>query len=69
MAQSFDYDSDDEIETDKNFPGDKLQNAVERMIERAGSVLDTEQKAKLRNLVYDSSMSGDWLSLEMDQLK
>jgi hypothetical protein len=40
------------------------------MIERAGSVLDTEQKAELRNLVFE--FLDIWrvaLSLEMDQQK
>jgi len=41
LGQSSDHDSDDWIETDKNHQGDKLQDSLEGMIERAGSVLDT----------------------------
>jgi len=33
LAQSSDHDSDDLIEIDKNHPEDKLQHAVEGMIE------------------------------------
>jgi hypothetical protein len=33
LAQSSDHDSDDLIEIDKNHPGDKLQHALEGMIE------------------------------------
>jgi hypothetical protein len=47
------YDSDDWIETDENSPGDKFQDIVMRIIERPGRVIDTEQKAKLRNQVCE----------------
>ena len=30
-----------------------MRDAQERTIERAGKVLDTEQKAKIRNLIYE----------------
>jgi len=53
LAQSSAHDSDDLVETHENSLGDKLQDALEGMIERAGRVLDTEPKAKLRNPVYE----------------
>jgi hypothetical protein len=53
LAQSSDHDSDDWIEIDENHPGDKLQDALQVMIESARRVRDNEQKAKLRNLVYE----------------
>jgi len=53
LAQSSDHDSDNWIKTDKNPPGHMLEDALEGMIERAGRVLDTEQKANLRNRVYE----------------
>jgi hypothetical protein len=52
-AFTTDHDTDDWIETDENPPGEKLQDALEGMVERAASVLGTEQKAKLRNLVFE----------------
>jgi len=52
-AQSSDHDSDDKTQTDKNPPEDKLQDALEGMIERAGIKLYTEQKPKVRNVVYE----------------
>jgi hypothetical protein len=53
LAQSSDHESDDWIERDKNAPREKLEDALEAMIEEAGRLLDTEQKVKLRNLVYE----------------
>ena len=53
LAQSSDHDSYDWIETGKNPLGDKLQDALRGMIERAESVLDSDQEAKLRNLVFE----------------
>ena len=52
-AFTTDHDTDDWIETDENPPGEKLQDALEGMVERAASVLGTEQKAKLRNLLFE----------------
>jgi hypothetical protein len=68
LAQSSDHDSDDWIKTDKNPPGDQLQDALEGMIERAGGVVDTEQKANPEIWSVSSSMSGEWFSIELDHL-
>ena len=46
LAQSSDHDSDDWIETDRNPPGDKLQDGLEVMIERARRVLDAGRAQK-----------------------
>ena len=63
LTQSYDYDSDDWIETDEIARGDMLQDALEGMIERAGRVLDTEQKPNSEIWSMISSMSRELLSL------
>ena len=68
LAQSSDHDSDNWIKTDKNPPGHMLEDALEGMIERAGGVVDTEQKANPEIWSVSSSMSGEWFSIELDHL-
>ena len=70
LGKSSDNGSNDWIKTDRNPPGDELQDVLEGIIDRGGKVLDTEQKDELRNLVNE--FVDVWkvdLSLEMDQLK